>query len=97
MARHMVRLLRPDGGEQRCECSEDRYILDSAEDDGIELPWGCRSGSCGSCTARLVEGRVDLEEQDVLDEEHLEQGLILLCSARPLTDCVVLTDRFEDL
>ena len=97
MARHTVRLLRPGGDEERCECSEDLYLLDSAEEQGIELPWGCRAGSCGSCAALLVEGQVELEEQNVLEEEHLERGLILLCSARPLTDCVVVTDRFEDL
>lgn len=97
MVRHTVRLVRPGGEEERCECDEDRYILDSAEDRGVELPWGCRSGTCGSCTALLVEGQVELEEQSALDEEHLERGLILLCSARPLSDCVVVTDRFEDL
>jgi len=97
MPSHMVRLIRPGGEEERCECGEDQLILDRAEEEGIELPWGCRAGSCGSCTARLVAGRVDLEEQGALDDEHLERGLILLCSARPLSDCVIETDRFEDL
>ncbi len=97
MARHTVRLLRPGSAEELCECSEDRFLLESAEEQGIELPWGCRAGSCGSCAALLVEGQVELEEQSVLEEAHLERGLILLCSARPLSDCVVATDRFDDL
>ena len=97
IAGHTVRLLRPGGEEERCECNEDRFLLESAEEQGIELPWGCRGGSCGSCAALLVEGQVELEEQSALEEAHLERGLILLCSARPLTDCVVVTDRFEEL
>lgn len=96
MAQYTITLRTPDG-EHELECDEDDSILDTAEDEGMELPWGCRSGSCASCTGRLTSGRVDQEEQMILDDEQIEDGFVLLCVAKPLSDCTIRTHQHDEL
>ncbi len=64
-------------------------VLDEALERGVQLPFGCRMGSCGMCCARLLEGEVDQSTQLFLSEEQMQQGFVLLCQARPLSDVVV--------
>lgn len=64
-------------------------VLDDALGRGATLNFGCRMGSCGMCCARLLEGRVDQSTQIFLSDEQVEQGFVLLCQARPLSDIVV--------
>lgn len=40
-------------GEQKIECDADTYILDAADDAGLDLPYSCRSGTCGTCAAKV--------------------------------------------
>jgi len=64
-------------------CSEDEFILDVADRAGIELDSNCRSGSCGTCKQKLVEGNVAYDgELDALSD--IEPGFILACSARAI-------------
>ena len=72
-------------------------ILDDALDRGMNLPFGCRMGSCGMCSARLLEGRVDQSTQIFLTEDQMQQGFVLLCQARPLTDVVVRVCTNEEI
>ncbi|KAB2707049.1 2Fe-2S iron-sulfur cluster binding domain-containing protein [Brucella intermedia] len=78
-----------------------RTILETALEEGIAYPHGCRSGRCGSCKSRLLSGEVDLlpHTRFSLTDEERNQGLILACRARPLTDCSVawLDDNEEEL
>ncbi|PQQ10317.1 ferredoxin [Prunus yedoensis var. nudiflora] len=55
MAAFKVKLLTPEG-PQEFECPDDVYILDAAEEAGIDLPYSCRAGSCSSCAGKVVEG-----------------------------------------
>jgi 2Fe-2S type ferredoxin len=64
-------------------------ILDTGLDRGMDLPFGCRMGSCGMCCARLIEGKVDQSTQIFLTDEQIEQGYVLMCQAKPLSDVVV--------
>ena len=73
------------------EVQKDQTILDAALAAGIPYPHGCRSGRCGSCKSRLIEGEVELLQHSrfALTEEEKADGLILSCRALPHTDAAV--------
>jgi ferredoxin len=78
-------------------CAEDQFILNAALASGVVLPFGCRMGSCGSCSGRLVEGEVDRAEQVILDADHQDAGFIVLCKTRPRSDLVIVTHQELEL
>jgi ferredoxin len=64
-------------------------VLEAAEDAGLELPFECRSGICGQCKTRLIEGRVTMAVQDALGAADRSRHLVLACQAHAVTDLVV--------
>ena len=69
-------------------------ILDAASAAGLEVPYSCTSGVCGTCRARLIEGEVRMERNFALDKAEVAAGFVLTCQAHPLTARVVLS--FDD-
>lgn len=69
------------------EVEEGQPVLDAALFHGVALPYGCQSGGCGACRARVVEGEVThIMEPFALDPEEVRDGHVLLCQAVPLSD-----------
>jgi ring-1,2-phenylacetyl-CoA epoxidase subunit PaaE len=66
-------------------------ILDAASAAGLEVPFSCTSGVCGTCRAKLIEGQVRMERNFALDKAEVAAGFVLTCQAHPLTDRVVLS------
>ena len=56
---------------------------------GHVLPIACRYGGCITCAARLLEGSVRQPNGTALNRRQSQAGYILLCVARPKTDCVI--------
>lgn len=63
-------------------------ILEAAVRSGLRLNYGCASGNCGECKARLVSGEVyRIREHDyVLSEREKQMGYLLSCSHTAVTD-----------
>ena len=69
-------------------------ILDAASAAGLEVPFSCTSGVCGTCRAKVIEGDVRMERNFALDKAEVAAGFVLTCQAHPVTERVVLS--FDD-
>ncbi|KAH7681046.1 Ferredoxin [2Fe-2S] plant protein [Dioscorea alata] len=96
MAVYNVKLLTPEGPIE-LQCPDDVYIMDWAEEQGIDLPYSCRSGSCSSCAGKVIEGEVDQAEQSFLDDEQMDKGFVLTCIAYAKSDVVIETHKEDDI
>merc|ERR1711966_194028 len=84
-----VTLETPEGA-QEIECADDTYVLDAAEEAGIDLPYSCRAG-------KVTAGTIDQSDQSFLDDDQMGNGFVLTCVAYPTSDCTIKTHMEEEL
>ncbi|MFB2873737.1 MOSC N-terminal beta barrel domain-containing protein [Aeromonas jandaei] len=76
-------------GEREFAGNNQGTILDQASKQGVDLPWSCRAGICGSCKQTLVSGEVAHPDAPAISAAERAEGKILTCCAVPLTDLVI--------
>ncbi|MBP2478085.1 3-ketosteroid 9alpha-monooxygenase subunit B [Crossiella equi] len=80
-----------DGEQHTLPWPRGRKLLDVLLGHGLAAPYSCREGACSACACRLVDGKVTLAHNEVLDEDDLTDGIILACQALPAADTVRIT------
>ena len=76
-------------GKQSFAGNNQGTVLDQAHKQGVDLPWSCRAGICGSCKQTLLAGEVDHPDAPAITAAERAEGKILTCCAVPLTDLVI--------
>jgi ring-1,2-phenylacetyl-CoA epoxidase subunit PaaE len=82
--------IRYDGQEYKVMVEPNRAILETALDQGIDLPYSCQSGLCTACRGKAISGKVKLDEEEGLSQSERNEGYVLTCVGHPLTDDVVI-------
>jgi ferredoxin-NADP reductase len=65
-----------------CQASAGSTLLDLAERNGVQIPYGCRQGQCGTCATRVLSGRVQMDAEAGLTAEQKNAGYVLPCVSR---------------
>ncbi|MEM7773805.1 MAG: 2Fe-2S iron-sulfur cluster-binding protein [Cyanobacteria bacterium P01_E01_bin.6] len=76
---------------------EDQYILQSAETQGVTLPFSCRNGACTTCAVRVKSGELHQPEAMGLSPDLRKEGYALLCVSYPRSDLMVETQDEDEV
>lgn len=80
---------------QQVEWDPEIHLLDAILNAGINAPYSCGRGTCGTCVCKLEKGEVRMRRNFVLSEVHLHRGLILPCVTVPISpDIQINYDKF---
>tara|TARA_Y100000996_G_scaffold274182_1_gene216004 strand:+ start:2788 stop:3822 length:1035 start_codon:yes stop_codon:yes gene_type:complete len=72
-----------------------KTILDAALDSNIEVPYSCQGGVCSACIAKLISGNINMENNQILTEEEINDGLILTCQSKSKDEYLKIS--FDDV
>ena len=84
MTTRSVTLANRDGATYVVDAK--KPLLDALRDQGVDLPYGCKYGGCITCAAKLTAGEVHQGAQVALNNRQINEGYVILCVARPLSD-----------
>lgn len=74
---------------QTIACAPDQFILDAAKAAGMRLPFSCAKGLCGTCKTKKLSGDVDMNHGGGIRKREIDQGMILICCSKPLSNIVL--------
>jgi ferredoxin len=95
---HTIRVHdRATGRVHTLQVPEDRYILHTAEQQGVELPFSCRNGACTTCAVRVISGEIYQPEAIGLSPALRRKGYALLCVSYARSDVEVETQDEDEV
>ena len=68
--------------EKVCQAPPGSTLLDLAEQNNVQIPYGCRQGLCGTCVTRVLSGTVRMDVEAGLTPEQKIAGYVLPCVSR---------------
>ena len=81
-------VIRLGGRKHKLAYQRGDTLLDAVRRAGLEPPFACEAGSCGTCMAHLEQGKAVMRVNNALSAEEVEEGWILTCQALPLSPVV---------
>jgi ring-1,2-phenylacetyl-CoA epoxidase subunit PaaE len=72
-----------DGQENVVMVKRNEFILETALDNDVDIPFSCQSGLCTTCRGKLISGKVRMEDPDGLSDDEIAQGYVLTCVSHP--------------
>lgn len=75
----------------KLDCRADQTVLQAAIGAGIDYPYACASGNCGTCISKLDAGKISLlpHNDASLSADQVKAGHTLACRARPRSDVTI--------
>lgn len=77
-----------DGEVHKLSWPRKQTLVDIMLAKGIDVPYSCQEGECGSCACTVLEGKVEMDNAEILDPEDIENGYVLGCQSHPVSDYV---------
>ncbi|MGH8776177.1 MAG: 1,2-phenylacetyl-CoA epoxidase subunit PaaE [Jiangellaceae bacterium] len=80
-----------DGRRSTVEITDsDETVLEAVLRVRNDAPFACKGGVCGTCRAKLLDGKVEMERNFALEDDELGAGYVLTCQSHPSTPSVSL-------
>ena len=77
-----------DGEEHEIAVKSNEVILEEALNNDLDMPYSCQSGLCTACRGRCLEGKASVDDAEGLSQAEIDEGFVLTCVAKPLTDSI---------
>ena len=84
-----------DGENINFSMDKDNNILDEALANGLDVPYSCQGGACTTCMGKLEKGKVIMDDDQMLSDEEINDGLMLTCISKPDSDEIVI--NYDDV
>ena len=78
-------IIRVDDEIHQISMSQKETVLDAALRHDVDAPYSCQGGVCSSCIARIIEGKAEMGQNQILTDSEVAEGIILTCQAHPTT------------
>ncbi|GAA3518497.1 fatty acid desaturase [Nocardioides daeguensis] len=82
--------VRLSGQQRELALDAGDTVLESALKAGVEAPYACLGGACGTCRAKVLQGSVEMDQDFALSPSDLAGGYVLTCQSHPTSSSVVV-------
>lgn len=82
--------IRIYGEEKVITVKPEETITTAAKNAGLQPPYSCQIGACSTCRAKVITGKVIMDEREALTDEEMQQGYVLTCQAHPISEDVYI-------